>query len=98
MSKERITDAGYNQEDAYFHQKDLDLIEKKRSELDAQRERSVSTKIKCPRCGSDMAEVVLERVKIDRCTSCSGIFLDKGELEILTRAGPPRFPGGLPWE
>lgn len=98
MSKERITDAGYDQEDAYFHQKDLDLIAKKRVELDAQRERSASTMIKCPRCGSDMTEVVLERVKIDRCTACGGIFLDKGELESLTRATPPGYLRGLLWE
>jgi hypothetical protein len=98
MNKERITDVGYDQEDAYFHQKDLDLIAKRRAELDARRERSASTNMKCPRCGSDMTEVVFERVKIDRCTACRGIFLDKGELEILTRARPLRFLGGLLWE
>ena len=37
MTDKRITDTGYNQEDAYFHQKDLDMLAKRRAELDAPR-------------------------------------------------------------
>ncbi|MDB5296711.1 MAG: Transcription factor zinc-finger [Phycisphaerales bacterium] len=33
-----------------------------------------------------MAEVVVEHVKVDRCTTCGGAFLDQGELEVLTHA------------
>ena len=32
MAAERITDPGYDQEDSYFHQKDLELLAKKRAE------------------------------------------------------------------
>jgi hypothetical protein len=85
MAQEHITDSGYNQEDAYFHQKDLDLLAAKRARLDAQRA-AYAPEIDCPRCGSPMTEVGVEQVKIDRCTNCGGIFLDKGELEILTHA------------
>ena len=37
MTHKRITDTGYDQEDAYFHQKDAELLAKRRAELDAQR-------------------------------------------------------------
>ena len=84
MAEKRITETGYDQEDAYFHQKDLELLAKRRAELDGQRRNSTVGKIKCPRCGSDMNEVAIEHVKVDRCTGCGGVFLDKGELEILT--------------
>jgi len=42
--------------------------------------------MKCPRCGAVMEEVAVEQVKIDRCTGCGGVFLDNGELELLTHA------------
>ena len=86
MADKRITETGYDQEDAYFHQKDLELLAKRRAELDAQRRNSTVGNIKCPRCGSEMNEVAIEHVKVDRCAGCGGVFLDKGELEILTHA------------
>jgi Zn-finger nucleic acid-binding protein len=86
MANERITDAGYDQEDAYFHQKDAELLARRRAKLDAQRRASAVGKLKCPRCGSEMNEVAVELVKVDRCTGCGGVFLGKGELEILNFA------------
>ena len=38
----------------------------------------------CPKCGADMAEVQFRAVKVDKCFSCGGVFLDDGELEQLT--------------
>ena len=90
MTDTRITDIGYNQEDAYFHQKDLDMLAKRRAELDARRRDSAIGKIKCPRCGSDMTEVAIDRVKLDRCAGC-GVFLDRGELEVLTHSKSDGF-------
>jgi len=84
MGNERVTGTGYDQEDSYFRQKDQDLLAKKRAQLDARRSASVS--MKCSRCAAAMTEVAVEHVKIDRCTGCGGVFLDKGELEILTHA------------
>lgn len=86
MADERMTDTGYDQEDAYFHQKDLELLAKRRVELDARRRNGTVGKIKCPRCGSEMNEVAIEHVKVDRCAGCGGVFLDKGELEMLTHS------------
>ena len=86
MTNKRITDTGYDQEDAYFHQKDAELLAKRRADLDAQRTDSTAGMIDCPRCGSEMSEVTAEHVKVDRCTGCGGVFLDKGELEMINGA------------
>lgn len=91
MADERITETGYDQEDAYFHQKDAELLAKRRAELDAQRGGSAVGKLKCPRCGSEMNEVAVERAKVDRCSGCGGVFLDKGELEMLTHGKSSGF-------
>jgi uncharacterized protein len=38
----------------------------------------------CPRCGNEMMEVAKHTVVIDTCSSCGGIWLDKGELAKIT--------------
>lgn len=37
----------------------------------------------CPVCNESMIVLELNKVEIDYCTNCSGIWLDKGELELL---------------
>jgi len=37
----------------------------------------------CPKCKEAMIVLELRQIEIDYCTSCSGIWLDKGELELL---------------
>ena len=91
MTDIRIANTGYSQEDAYFHQKDSELLAKRRAELDAQRGDSATDNLKCPRCESEMNEVAVQHVKVDRCTGCGGVFLDKGELETLTLAKSDGF-------
>ena len=39
----------------------------------------------CPRCNtSRLEELDRDGITIDRCTSCRGVWLDRGELERLT--------------
>lgn len=38
----------------------------------------------CPKCGAELTEVQFRAVKVDKCFSCGGVFLDDGELEQLT--------------
>lgn len=38
----------------------------------------------CPKCGSELSEVQFRAVKIDKCFTCGGVYLDDGELEQLT--------------
>lgn len=37
----------------------------------------------CPNCNNLLIILELNRVEIDYCTSCEGIWLDSGELELL---------------
>ena len=41
----------------------------------------------CPRCTTSMEELDRDGITIDRCTSCRGVWLDRGELERLTARG-----------
>ncbi|MGN6612120.1 MAG: zf-TFIIB domain-containing protein [Angustibacter sp.] len=40
----------------------------------------------CPKCHSEMRSYERNRVLVDQCTGCGGLFLDKGELEQLAAA------------
>lgn len=46
-------------------------------------QRSLFQDWKCPKCGVRMESQQLKGVIVERCPSCSGIFLDDGELEEL---------------
>lgn len=72
-------------EDEYFVRLDADLMKERRAKLDAEREKQerIAHYNKCPKCGCDLEEREHHGVKIDQCRECSGIWLDKGELEII---------------
>ena len=89
-----------DREDEYFLRMDAEKIEKKRAELDKEREEESRQKrkdthwMKCSKCGSDLHEVNYQNVMIDTCTECQGIWLDHGELEHLAK-GEAKFSKGL---
>jgi uncharacterized protein with PIN domain len=41
--------------------------------------------MKCPKCGMSLEEVSFGNVRVDKCFHCEGLWLDKGELEMLER-------------
>jgi len=42
--------------------------------------------MKCPRDGTDLQKVTLLGLELDKCHTCDGIWLDRGELERLCAA------------
>ena len=72
-------------EDEYFVKLDAELIKAQRAKLDAERARAErdSHYMRCPKCGGQLKEVEFHHMKIDRCQDCGGIWLDKGEMEML---------------
>jgi hypothetical protein len=39
--------------------------------------------MKCPKCGMQMEEIAFGDVRVDKCFSCDGLWLDKGELDLI---------------
>jgi len=39
--------------------------------------------MRCPKCGMQLVEIDYRGMKIDKCTECSGVWLDHGELEAI---------------
>ena len=77
-------------EERYFKQQELEM--KKKFEIEREAYRAAQEKeninklhfMKCPKCYSDLKEEnYKEKVNIDRCQQCGGVWLDAGELEML---------------
>jgi hypothetical protein len=95
-------DVGYDRESEYFYRQNQELIERKRADLNKEREARKRDELKeqhwmrCPKCGHAMVEEELSGIMIDRCGSCHGIFFDAGELDLLLEAKEQNgFLGGL---
>lgn len=52
------------------------------------------TNLICPKCQSPMRSYERSGVVVDQCTSCQGVFLDRGELERLTEAEDVHYGRG----
>jgi len=37
----------------------------------------------CPKCGMTMQEVRLRGLDVDVCFACGGVFLDRGEIDVI---------------
>lgn len=41
--------------------------------------------MRCPKCGMELIEIDYKGIKVDKCSECEGIWLDAGELEVVSR-------------
>lgn len=39
--------------------------------------------MRCPKCRADMEQIVFSGTEVDRCTICSGLWFDAGEIEAM---------------
>jgi ribosomal protein L37AE/L43A len=79
-------------EDNWFRKNEEKLIETARQKREAAEKERESAQAeerrsahwhKCPKCGSDMKVEKVGGIEIEKCSSCEGIFFDRGELEDL---------------
>jgi len=85
-------------ENEYFARLDAELRKELRARADAERVALVAAdRNKCPRDGTALLAREYHHVTIDQCPTCDGIWLDKGELEILAAGESERtgFVGNL---
>jgi len=76
-------------EEEYFARQEAERRRKMAQERQAkllaeerERERALHF-MKCPKCGMQLEEIAFGDVRVDRCFSCEGLWLDKGELDVI---------------
>lgn len=76
-------------EDEYFARQEFERRKKIETETQKKMVTEEKKKLKelhfmhCPKCGHKLIEIDYNRIKIDKCSSCSGVWLDQGELETI---------------
>ena len=75
------------EEDLYFARRDREALEKLRSGDEATREAALrgAASGRCPRDGDLLVKRSIDGVEVEACGSCHGLWLDRGELESLSR-------------
>jgi len=86
-----MVDKPSSTEEEYFFRKDAELKRKMAQERQAklqgeERERRRALHhMKCPKCGMDLEEISLSDVRVDKCFHCEGLWLDKGEIDVILK-------------
>ena len=70
-------------EDIYFTQRDRELIEKLRQRL--KKIEKTEADLACPKCRGKLEAYTFLGVVLDRCGTCGGIWMDRGELETVLK-------------
>jgi hypothetical protein len=89
--KDRLEEkADFNEkanEDEYFATKEHELIEAMKAEVQKiKAARQEAQQEICPKCQGKLESYKFMTFVLDRCESCEGIWLDKGELEGILRS------------
>ncbi len=74
-------------EEEYFRRKDKESLQRLRDAIreEAQQHSAEPVTMPCPRCTGKLHAETYDEVSIDRCDTCGGVWLDAGELELLTK-------------
>ena len=86
-----MSDKPSNTEEEYFARENAERLRKlaadqKKAMAAADREALKKQHwMRCPKCGMELKEVAFGGIEVDRCFSCSGTWLDAGELEKLAK-------------
>ena len=60
--------------------------EKQQKLADAEKQKAKELHhMKCPKCGMNLVEIDYKSIKIDKCSSCAGVWLDAGEMEQVAQ-------------
>lgn len=73
-----LEDRGQALENEYFRRKEQELVEKMKAKLEA--ENTEASALQCPKCDGKLVETDYDKIKIDVCNKCSGVWFDAGEL------------------
>lgn len=71
------------QEDEYFVKQEKEQLAKLKAKQEAEAKESAkkASYMKCPKCGESLKVRSFQKIEIDQCNGCGGIWLDAGELD-----------------
>lgn len=82
---DKLREAERAREDEYFERRDRELLEKLRGKKGEEIEETLKSValMRCPKCGVALDSRRMHGINVDHCPKCNGIWLDRGELELI---------------
>jgi hypothetical protein len=80
-----------DKEEEFFARQEFERLRKLQEERQKQIAENEKRRLKelhfmrCPKCGMELKEIDYKGVKIDKCFTCEGVWLDAGELESVSK-------------
>jgi uncharacterized protein len=70
-------------EDEFFVKKDREQLAKLKAKQEAEAKEAAKkvSYMRCPKCGGSLKTRSFQKIAIDQCTGCGGIWLNAGELK-----------------
>jgi hypothetical protein len=96
-----VIDKPSSVEDEYFARQEFERKKKLESEANKNMAAAERSRLKelhhmrCPKCGMNLIEIDYKHLKIDKCSSCDGVWLDAGELDEIAADQTGKFGGFL---
>lgn len=71
------------QEDEYFVKKEKEQLAKLKAKQEAEAKEAAkkAAHMRCPKCGEPLKVRSFQKIEVDQCSGCGGIWLDAGEME-----------------
>lgn len=75
------------QEEEYFARQEFErrkkvLVEQEGSAAEGERQRILAVaRNRCPKCAAPLVTITYHKVELDKCSSCEGLWFDRGELD-----------------
>jgi len=84
---DKLREVERGREDEYFARRDRELLAKLRKTQTGESEETIReiAKMRCPKCGERLHTRVLSGVNVEECPACHGMWLDRGELEVIAK-------------
>lgn len=84
---DKLREVEKGREDSYFAARDRALLQKLKTEAAGKQEATLKelARMRCPKCGEHLTTVKHLDVNVDECSTCRGVWLDKGELEEIAK-------------
>lgn len=87
---DRLKERETAEENRYFAAQDRAALDKLRAQQNAG-----IPQASCPRCGAALVEVDHVGIKVDRCPSGHGMWLDQGEFDVVAKREKDSWLGRL---
>lgn len=97
----RTDKEGRRQEEEYFARIEFERRQQQVADKQKQMQQDEKQRLKdlhwmrCPKCGMEMIEIDFEGIKVDKCSTCLGLYFDDGEVAHLVNKNKPGFLGRL---